>query len=183
MGTQTGCHRAVLQDIRELMRHDWYPLGPSYGELIGTLCEPFSAVRPLLGSCLKDPRSSWTSITGTVTCNNVIALPYGNHLCFAEPSTWLYRTEALNCQHPPILISTAVSPTEETFFFFRLFFRHQTLELLTTDQIYASALTGLSRYISTFPSLYFAVKRARATSRHLSCRGSNLMGLKPVSPY
>jgi len=44
-------------------------------------------------------------------------------------------------------------------------------------------LTGLSRYISIFPSLSFAVKRARVTSRHLSCGGSNLMGLKPVSPY
>ena len=51
----------------------------------------------------------------------------------------------------------------------------------TTNQSYAAAITGLSRYISIFMSLSLAVKYVRFTPRRLSCGGSNLMGLKPVS--
>ena len=50
----------------------------------------------------------------------------------------------------------------------------------TTNQSYATALTGLSRYISIFMSLSLAVKHVRFTPRRLSCGGSNPMGLKPV---
>ena len=49
----------------------------------------------------------------------------------------------------------------------------------TTNQSYATALTGLSRYISIFMSLSLAVKHVRFTPRRLSCRRS--MGLKAVS--